>query len=297
MSMPLFPHSIHQARRVVNASRFSESQLIARFPFADTAEPTMVDVGAHVGGSCLPFALRGWRVVAFEPEPENRRELENGLRGFDKFVCVPKAVSDVAGRTVPFYVSKEHWGIHSLKPFHDTHEPSLTVETVRLDGALEELDVREVTVLKIDVEGADLPALRSFDFGRYTPELVMCEFMDERSKKSFGYDHHEMAAYLQKQGYAVFVSEWSPIVEYGRKGRPSRRPHRFLGCAPYPLDHAPAWGNLIAVVSGRARRFEETLKAYLQELRAQGGVLRRIGRRIPGASRVHRLLRRLIGRP
>jgi len=276
---------------------FSEIELLARLPFDDTADNTFVDVGAHVGGSCLPFAKRGWRVIAFEPEPENRRELTGNLGGFDKCVCVPKAVSDVAGQSVPFYVSKEHWGIHSLKPFHGTHEPAFTVETVRLDEALAELGVREVTVLKIDVEGADLPALRSFDFRRYTPELVICEFMDERSEKHFGYDHHDMAGCLQEHGYAVFVSEWAPIIDYRRKAQPNRHPHRFLRCAPYPLDHTPAWGNLIGVVSGRKRKFEQTLATYMRGLRSQGGALRRIVRRIPGASLAYMLLRELIGRP
>lgn len=245
---------------------FSETELLARFPYEDTTDPTFVDVGAHVGSSSRPFAERGWRVIAFEPEPENRRELERNFREFAGFHCVPKAVTDVAGQTVPFYVSEEHWGIHSLKPFHATHRPAFLVETVRLDGELDELRVNEVTVLKIDIEGADYLALRSFDFSRFRPQMVMCEFMDERSEKHFGYTHHDMAKYLQDREYAVFVSEWAPIVEYARKDRPSQHPHRFLRCARYPLDHAPAWGNLIGVLPERVKEFEQVLTAYLAEI-------------------------------
>ena len=35
--------------------------------------PFMIDVGAHVGGSLIKFALSGWKVYAFEPDDQNRK--------------------------------------------------------------------------------------------------------------------------------------------------------------------------------------------------------------------------------
>jgi hypothetical protein len=42
----------------------------------------MVDVGAHFGGACEPFLHRGWKVLAFEPDAENRAMLNPAAEDF-----------------------------------------------------------------------------------------------------------------------------------------------------------------------------------------------------------------------
>lgn len=254
---------------------FSEHELLANYHYR-SPQPLLIDVGAHRGGGALRFAKKGWRVIAFEPEPRNRAGFERNLAGFDQVSCIPKAVSDVTGDVVPFYVSDEHYGIHSLKPFHKTHRLAFEVETVCLNDVLAELNVSSATLLKVDIEGADFSALKGFDFSKYRPELVMIEFMDERSSKHFGYTHHDVAAYMAEQGYATFVSEWAPIKEYAREGMAVS--HVWLQCAPYPLNHEPAWGNLIFVPTADINKFKATLRAYLNKVK----IRERIGK-IPGA--------------
>ncbi len=244
--------------------RFSELDLILRYPYSRQSARTLIDVGANVGVFSCALAERDWRVLAFEPEPENFRGLTRNLERFAGAHCVPLAVSDVPGQAVPFYVSSIHSGIHALKPFHPSHAPSVTVETVRLDEFLSGKGIDEVTVLKIDVEGADFPALKSFDFERWRPELVMCEYMDERTLEPWGYDHHDLVRHMARYGYAAFISEWAEIVEYSRRDVRTV-PHRFLRCVTYPLDHSPAWGNLIFVPEGRVDDFARTLESYLRD--------------------------------
>ncbi len=276
-----------------NTVKFSECELLLRLEYAVGDEPTVVDVGAQVGGFAQPFATRGWRVIAFEPEPANYQELLARFEFYPNVTCVAKAVSDISEQEVPFYISTEHWGIHSLKPFHPTHQASLTVETVRLDEILTDMRLETVTVLKIDTEGADFLALKSFDFDRFQPEVVLCEFMDERSQENFGYSHHDMVAYMDQLGYATFVTEWAPIVEYGRKGVPVS--HSFLQCASYPLDHDPAWGNLFFVPVGQVAQFRKTLAAYLNELERLKKIegLRSLLKTLPGGSVLCRALNRV----
>ena len=265
---------------------FNELGLLASFPFRST-QPLLVDVGAHQGGVSKKFAAKGWRVIAFEPEPKNRAAFERHLAGFDDVVCLPNAVSDVTGEREPFYVSREHYGIHSLKPFHETHQLAFEVETVCLNDVLTDMNVSSVTLLKVDIEGADFLALKGFDFARYQPELVMIEFMDERTSKHFGYTHHDVVAYMDERGYTTFVSEWAPIKEYGREGK-SSPPHTWLQCVPYPLGHEPAWGNLILVPQANTTLFEQTLAEYLRHLK-QAKQRRRLSSfllMLPGVSKV-----------
>ena len=252
--------------------RFSEVALLLKLNYPLNRKNTVVDVGAHTGFFAKPFAKRGWQVIAFEPEPNNYKEFCCNLQSFPDVVCIKKAVFDTSADRVPFYVSSEHWGIHSLKPFHSTHRLEGTVETVRLDEVLAQSQIDHVTILKIDIEGADFMALRSFDFSRFQPEVVICEYMDERSEPNFGFTHHDMAAYMAHLGYVTFVSEYAPIVEYGRKGI-ATAPHKFLRCERYPLDSNPAWGNLIFVPQAQAEQFEQTLSAYLNEIGASTATL------------------------
>ena len=245
--------------------KFSELGLLLELDYPSNRKSVLVDVGAHVGSFSKPYAERGWQVFAFEPEAANYQEFRRNLCAFPKVTCIKKAVSDISADKVPFYHSSEHWGIHSLKPFHPTHHLAGTVETIRLDEVLDQLQIDHVTILKIDVEGADFMALRSFDFNKLQPEVVICEFMDERSVPNFGYTHHDIANYMTERGYTAFISEWAPIKEYGRKDF-SSEPHKFLRCGRYLRDSNPAWGNLIFVPQSRAEHFEHALSAYLREL-------------------------------
>lgn len=279
---------------------FSELEFLATYPFIRVAQNILVDVGAHEGGVSRRFASMDWRIVAFEPEDTNWAALRQNLSIYPTATMLKKAVSDVSNDLVPFYVSSEHFGIHSLKPFHATHQLAYDVETTRLDDILRELQLPTVTLLKIDIEGADFLALRSFNFLQFQPQLVMVEFMDERSVPNFGYDHHDMAVYMQGWGYRTFVSEWEPIKEYGRKGIVGE-PHVWRQCAPYPLEHEPAWGNLIFVPETDTGKFETALAAYLRSLRSNGTDrptgngftvrLRQIVKQFPGATTIYRFFR------
>lgn len=268
---------------------FSEQSLVEKYPF-ESEYCVLVDVGAHHGSFSTAFAKKDWRVIAFEPERKNRVNFERNLAGYDKVSCLPLAVSDRSGEKVPFYVSKEYFGIHSLKPFHETHEAAYEVETTCLKDALQQFELPEVTLLKVDTEGADFLALKGFDFERYHPEVVLVEYMDERSSANFNYTHHDMVAYMAAYGYAAFVSEWAPIKEYAREGVVSD-PHTWLRCAPYPLDHEPAWGNLVFVKHLDVDKFRAVLESYLSHV-VQGRALTfaDLVRKIPGAVWLYRKL-------
>ena len=69
-----------------------------------------------------------------------------------------------------------------------------------------------------------------------------------------GYDFHDLATYLQDQGYELIVSEWFPMVEYGMK-------HKWRQFENYPceLKDQKAWGNIIAVK-------DSTLKADIMAI-------------------------------
>lgn len=271
--------------------QFSELELLLKLNFLEENVHTLIDVGAHVGFFLKRFAEMGWFVLAFEPEPENYKELCDKYKNYANVICLQKAISDETKKNVPFFVSSEHWGIHSLKPFHKTHQTVVRVNTVRLDEEIKKFSIDHVTVLKIDVEGADLFALKSFDFKQFHPQVVICEFMDSRSRTLYDYTHHDMAEHMLQYGYQVYLSEWGPISEYSRKGRKTAA-HKFINCSPYPVNHDIAWGNLICVSNQNQLKFEAVLKEYLAMLKKRKRL--NMLKRIPGFQKMYRSIKRLV---
>lgn len=213
----------------------------------------MVDVGAHHGGALRNFANKGWSVLALEPDPQNRAVLESVAP--DSVQVDDRAVSEVDGDTVSFYTSDVSSGISTLAPFHESHSASVTVQTVRLDTLLQANGSPEVTFLKVDTEGFDLPVLRTFPWAEQRPDVVVCEFED-RKTVPLGYSYRDLGAFLAGQGYSVLMSEWHPIVEYGMS-------HSWRRVAKYPQAQAAdrGWGNFIATKPELARRTELVARA------------------------------------
>lgn len=199
----------------------------------------LVDVGAHFGSSLRRFADDGWRVIAIEPDPKNRAVLVERMQGRENVIIDARAIGERDGEILSLYTSDVSTGISALAPFHPSHRATSEVETVRLDTLLAPAD--RVTALKTDLEGYDLLALRTFPWDRLHPRAVVCEFED-RKTVPLGYTYHDLGSYLVGQGYTVFVSEWFPVVEYGRR-------HRWRSLRRYPseLEDQAAWGNFIAV--------------------------------------------------
>jgi FkbM family methyltransferase len=199
----------------------------------------MVDVGAHYGSSLRPFAADGWQIYAIEPDPNNRAILERRFGRSPNVTIEPRAISERDGDRVSLYTSSVSSGISTLTPFHPSHAPTREVETVRLDTLLS--GASEVTLLKTDTEGWDLRVLQTFPWDRLQPSAVMCEFED-RKTAPLGYDYADLAGFVVEHGYAVFTSEWYPVVEYGRR-------HKWRSIRRYPVDLADphGWGNLLAV--------------------------------------------------
>jgi FkbM family methyltransferase len=242
---------------------FSEKHLLLRMPFCNEPGHTLVDVGAFRGYFSQSFAKLNWRVIAFEPEQNNFKLCKLRLQKFPNATCYQKAVSSKSQNDATFYVSSAHPGIHSLHPFHLTHQPT-SVDITTLNVTFQELGVEDVSILKIDVEGADFLVIQGLDLDVYRPEIIMLEFLDDRSQSGFGYTYHDVVAYMEQYGYKAFVSEWAELNHFGNAT--SNSSHQFLGCHPYPLPHQPAWGNLIFISEIQMNMFQETLDHYLSDL-------------------------------
>lgn len=127
--------------------------------------PRMVvlDIGAHVGYYTLLAARQvgpEGKVYAFEPEPKNHALLLKNIEqnGYENVVVTRSAVSDRIGDTT-LYLSALDNGRHSVYQQDYPQQGTESVDTLTIDAFLESEGWPNVDLVKIDVEGAEIPVL------------------------------------------------------------------------------------------------------------------------------------------
>jgi FkbM family methyltransferase len=237
------PHNRRKIYSLINKSTFSEIDIIFDTIQYDNnfLKSVMIDVGAHQGGSLEAFARAGWTVYAFEPDPKNRNYLKLLCKNYSNVKIDNRAVTDKDGELHALYSSDISSGITTLSPFHKTHQKTSNVETVTLRKICCDNKLDKVGFLKIDTEGFDLFVLKGFPWETIMPQIIICEYEDNKTKK-LDYRYNDMIKYLMSYNYNIIVSEWYPVTEYG-----SVHKWRRLLFSDFNSMDPNGWGNIIAV--------------------------------------------------
>ncbi len=200
-----------------------------------------IDAGANLGQYTLLAAQRvglGGAVHSFEPNLRMFGELKfnvqlNGLQ--DTCVLNQLALSDKPGVAMlsRYTLGKEVFGsLGDPKRYPSEIIGYDEVRVSTLDAYIAEKGISHVDLIKMDIEGAELPALRG---GREllsrpdSPALVI-EIADENTS-GFGYKGVEIWSHLESLSYRLY--------NVGRKGQIGER-------AVKPADFAKAQ-NLVAI--------------------------------------------------
>ena len=111
---------------------------------------TYIDIGAHDGDTCIDFVDNFKRVYAFEPNPESILKIPNTIKKFP-FALGNKREERVL--TIPDngYDNNKHGSI--VRHVSGLRQYSVSVRT--LDG----FELKEVDLIKINVEGMELEVL------------------------------------------------------------------------------------------------------------------------------------------
>ncbi len=174
------------------------------------------DIGANRGDFTLLFShIVGSKgaVHAFEPVPPTFKELSLRTRSECRFQNVSLnncALGESAGR-FQIQVPAGDFGQASLKnhavaswskPGRDTFDCNVST----LDAYVTEKKLDRLDFLKIDIEGAELPALRGgqHTLSRFRP-IIHCEYFSKWTE-AFGYAFTDVMSFLQSCGYSHFYS-------------------------------------------------------------------------------------------
>lgn len=166
------------------------------------------DIGANIGFFSLIAAKRvspEGSVYSFEPVPSNvaliRRNAE--LNNLETIRVFPEAVGAETGRT-ELVVTKHIGGavLASLDLPPDA-QSRMTVDIVTVDDAVTKHGLRPPTLMKIDVEGAEIDVLRGATgvIRAHRPKLIY--EIDDATQGGIQRKAQEIAAFMEAVGYSV----------------------------------------------------------------------------------------------
>lgn len=197
-------------------SQEGEDQVLVRI-FDGVQGGFYVDVGAHHPwrfSNTYLFYLRGWTGINIEPNPVVQRLFAQHRPGDRNIQC---GVAEAAGRLTYHYFDE---------PALNTFDAGLARERVertsyKLLGtqevAVERLDEilgrslapgQRIDFLSVDVEGLDLAVLRSNDWSRYRPRIVLAEALDSMIETAI---NGELCVFMRSHGYRLFAKTYNTM--------------------------------------------------------------------------------------
>lgn len=182
-----------------------------------------VDVGANFGEISLVAAKcvgSSGRVIAFEPMDAVANELEMNARqnGLPQITLVRMGLSDKSAQHIPLYAScgqglpgDEHKGLGSLFGNPVETEPAQHISVTTLDEWVTAHSINRIDMLKIDIEGAELPCLIGARQTLQTCRPRLIVEVQEPTAIAAGYHARDILDFLAKLGYTGY--------RIGRAGR------------------------------------------------------------------------------
>jgi FkbM family methyltransferase len=176
------------------------------------------DIGGNIGQHALLFANYAEHVYTFEPFPRliDRLKLVIKLNHLDnKITLVPYAASDKEGM-IPFQFPDErsNLGIASTILGRSENVNTIEVRSIRIDEYLADVDPKKIDLVKLDIEGAELYALKGMSglLDRGARPIFIMEVNDLMMGHA-GYSASDIVGFLNNYGYEPYE-----IVYKGLKG-------------------------------------------------------------------------------
>lgn len=166
---------------------------------------SIVDVGANVGFFTLKFAKwvsDGGRVIAIEPEPANLDALNRAIsRSGTTIIDVIQAAA--AEKEGELYLS-----LNPMNPAdHRLAERGIPVKAVTIDGLMQARGWPSVSLIKIDVQGAEPRTLAGAKetISRFNPAIFI--EIDDEALREAGFSADSLIESLRLQGYKMYGAE------------------------------------------------------------------------------------------
>lgn len=183
---------------------------------------TMLDIGAHVGYYTHRYAPVAGHIIAFEPHPRNFALLQQNTERFDNVTLYQIAVAEETGsaKLYDYLMMSASGSLHYDETLRELQQAQVsatdiaprlagdipmqtfTVDTRPIDDCLAEQKIQRVDVIKMDIEGAEMGALRGM---RRTiansPGLALVMEYNPNALQAFGHSPHEALHEVIEMGF------------------------------------------------------------------------------------------------
>lgn len=214
-------HMIAKLKQILNAKKQplffkmsyaqeGEDMLLSRI-FGDRASGFYVDVGAHHPekfSNTYYFYLQGWRGINIDAMP-------GSMEGFrlkrPEDINLEFAVSDRRQKITFYKFNEPAFNTFSTELANDRLKnrdirliETIEIETRTLSEILDEYlpEGREFELLNTDVEGLDLKVLKSNNWSKYRPKVVVAEYLERQPLENLM--DSEIVRYMKGQGYGLY---------------------------------------------------------------------------------------------
>lgn len=201
---------------MTNGFESAERQFVQRFLRPGM---TVLDLGAHHGLYTLlasKLVGREGQVIAFEPSPRERKRLTAHIKlnGADNVRVEACALGAESGEADLFLADGGNDWCNSLRRPAESAGQTVRVQVRRLDDVVSQLGLSRLDFLKLDVEGAELDALRGATriLGGVARPVVLAEVYDIRTT-TWGYAAREIVRFLAELNYRWFALRENGTLE------------------------------------------------------------------------------------
>ncbi len=164
----------------------------------------VVDIGANVGTISLPLSYHvtnNGKVIAIEASPTTYTYLHGNItfNQIENIVPMNVAIGEEEGELYFSNISSDDMN----KVVERGQKGSVKVPVTTLDTIVDNLQLDHIRLLKIDIEGYELLALKGGMKALEITEIIFLESW-ERHFENYGYSTKDVIEFFHKNGFAVF---------------------------------------------------------------------------------------------
>lgn len=199
-------------------SQEGEDLILSRYFENIKTKGFYVDVGAHHPlrfSNTYKFYKQGWHGINIDAMPGSM-DLFNRLRPRD--INLEKAVSD--SKQIMTYYAFNEPALNGFSKELTEHRDGQgnnkiifkkDIETSTLDEILDQYMPKDQNIdfLSVDVEGLDLAVLKSNNWGKYSPELILIEICGSTLDELL---NSEATIFLKKFGYTIYAKCVNTVI-------------------------------------------------------------------------------------
>ncbi len=200
---------------VKSYSQEGEDLITARY-FGNKKNGFYIDVGANHPkkfSNTYYFYKRGWKGINIDPLPGSKTIFDK-LRKND--ININLGISDKEGKMIYFMFEEPQLNTFSEKIKKNrlkTGKKLIDKKYIKiktLSTILNNLKIKmQIDFLTIDTEGFDLNVLKSNNWVKYSPKLIIVEDIDFKLEK---YKSSNIFNFLSKKGYVLFAKTGNSLI-------------------------------------------------------------------------------------